>query len=244
MPVFPYSLIEPERPRLGLIVLQSDETLENDFRRLIPRHVSLLVNRIPSGVDVTPESLGAMREHMTASAGLFPRGYRFDAIGYGCTSGTAEIGADSVSQMVKQGCETRHVTDPLTALIAACQSSGVKRLAILSPYVEVVSDKLRQRLADAGIETPAFGTFAEPAEARVARIADEDIVAAGGSLAHGADVDALFLSCTNLRTLNVIRPLMATLSMPVFSSNLVLAWHLLQLTQAAQVPDRPTGLLE
>ncbi|MEY8838026.1 Asp/Glu racemase, partial [Cribrihabitans sp. XS_ASV171] len=183
---FAYSLIAPARPRLGVIVLQADETLENEFRRLIPHDASLLANRIPSGLEVTPESLGEMRNHMTAAAGLFPHGYDFDAVGYGCTSGTAEIGAEAVAQMVHAGCSTRHVTDPLTALIAACRTCGVQRMAILSPYIEIVSDRLRRRLADAGIETPKFGTFAEPAEARVARIADEDIVAAGRSLAHGA----------------------------------------------------------
>ncbi len=241
---FAYSLITPARPRLGVIVLQADETLENEFRHLIPEGASLLTSRIPSGLEVTPESLGEMRNHMTAAAALFPHGYDFDAVAYACTSGAAELGSADVVEMIRAGCVTRHVTDPLTALVAACHACKVERLAILSPYIEVVSDRIRQRLADAGIETPVFGTFAEPAEARVARIADEDIISAGRSLAHEAGVDALFLSCTNLRTMDVIRPLQATLAMPVFSSNLVLAWHLLRLTMGEDAPERPAGLLE
>jgi maleate isomerase len=53
-------------------------------------------------------------------------------------------------------------------------------------------------------------------------------------------VDGLFLSCTNLRTLDVIAPLEEKLKMPVLSSNLVLAWHL---SQIAGQPFLGTGKL-
>jgi len=43
---------------LGLIVLHPDETIEHDFRRLLPLDdVSLYVSRIPSGPEVSGDSL-------------------------------------------------------------------------------------------------------------------------------------------------------------------------------------------
>ena len=89
---FSYALEGRRATRLGLIVLQSDETIEVDFRRLLPAAAKLLVSRVPSGTEVTPETLGAMEGRLTEAASLFPRGLAFDALGYGCTSAAAQIG--------------------------------------------------------------------------------------------------------------------------------------------------------
>ena len=42
-------------------------------------------------------------------------------------------------------------------------------------------------------------------------------------------IEALFLSCTNLRSLEVIREVEEILGMPVTSSNHAMAWHTLRL---------------
>ena len=226
---FAYRLDTRRRPTLGLVVLRSDETIETDFRRLMPPSVEWLAKRVPAAPEVSSASLAAMEDHLTGAAALFPQGMRFDAIGYGCTSGTAQIGAGRVADLIGHGAETAAVTEPVSALIAACKSLGLSRLAILSPYVAQVSERLRQVLNDQGIATPVLGSFNVAEEAAVARIDGASIVAAAESLMQGAAVDALFLSCTNLRTLDVIDALEARLEKPVLTSNQVLAWHMLQL---------------
>ena len=227
MDAFRYTRATDTRRKLGLIALQADESIEDDMRRLLPRGVSLLVSRVPSGVDVTPDSLRAMAEHLTAAATLFPRGLRFDAVGYGCTSGTSQIGAARIAALVGEGTDTHFVTQPVSALVAVCRSTGVKRLAVLSPYVASVSEGLREALFAQGIDTPVLGSFAEPNEALVVSIDGPSIMAAATALVKDSQVDALFLSCTNLRTLDVIAPLERAIDMPVLSSNLVLAWHMM-----------------
>ena len=226
---FPYTRAADPRPKLGVIALQADRTLEDDMRRLLPREVSLLVSRVPSGLDVTPDTLAAMEGHLSTSAALFPEGHAFDAVGYGCTSGTAQIGAVQVAAKVRAGAQAHAVTEPVSALIAACAALTIQRIAILSPYVVSVSDCLRAVLQDAGIATPTLGSFDEAEEAAVSQIDAPSILAAAETLMRGAEVEALFLSCTNLRTLDVITPLEATLGCPVLSSNLVLAWDMLRL---------------
>lgn len=84
-------------------------------------------------------------------------------------------------------------------------------------------------LADAGVLTPVFGSFDEAEEARVVRIDSASVYAAAVDLMQDAEVDGLFLSCTNLRTLDVIKPLEEVLGLPVLSSNLVMGWHLASL---------------
>jgi maleate isomerase len=229
---FSYSLQQQDtRPRqLGLIVLETDETIERDLRRLAPATVDLLVSRIPFATDVSPETLKAMDAHITASAALLPRAARFAATGYGCTSATAQIGPTRITELVQDGCSTDAVTEPVSALVAACEALGVSRLAFLSPYVEDVSARLRSVLRERGISAAAVGTFDEPDDSRVARIDPGSSIAAARDLVAGSDADAIFLSCTNLQTLDIIAPLEAELGIPVLSSNLVLAWHMLRLS--------------
>jgi maleate isomerase len=93
--------------------------------------------------------------------------------------------------------------------------------------VEPVSDQLRQTLAIDGIKTPVFGSFNEAKEANVSRISGPSLIDAAHRLAEqDKSIKGIFLSCTNLRTLEVIAPLEAETGLPVLSSNLVLAWHM------------------
>ncbi|MEM7471761.1 MAG: aspartate/glutamate racemase family protein [Pseudomonadota bacterium] len=234
---FSYSEAAQNWPRLGLIVLQSDETIEQEFRTMFPPEAALFTSRIESGMEVSADSLAAMEARLSGAAGLFPRGMGFDVIGYGCTSGTAQIGADRIAELIRAGAPATHVTEPISALTAACYSLGLKRLAVLSPYVEEVSDRLREVLAGRGVETPVFGSFAEPEEAKVARIDTRSIVEAGQSLVEGESLDGLFLSCTNLRSLPAIAQLEAATGLPVLSSNQVLAWHIATLSGNALSGD-------
>lgn len=217
------------RATLGLIVLQSDETVEHDLHRLLPTEgVSLMVSRVPSGLEVTGETLAEMEGHLTEAAAIFPRPARFHAVGYACTSGSAVIGPEVATANVRAGCATEQVTNPVSALVAACGALGVTRLGLLSPYVKEVSETPRRVLADKDITTPVFGSFDESREEAVARIDGPSIVAAACDLAAKGGVQALFLSCTNLRTLDVIDRIEAETGLPVLSSNLVLAWHMAQ----------------
>ncbi len=226
MPVFP-----DHRPRqIGLIVLQSDETLEHDMRILLPRTVEYLVTRVPSGQSVTPDNLQSMDAALTQAASLFPVGAKLAAVAYGCTSGTAQIGADRIAALVQAGVSTPAVTEPVSALIAACRTLQVTRIGLVSPYIATVSDRLRMVLADAGITVTRFTSFDEPVEEKVVRIPPDVIMQAAIDVGQNFDCEAVFLSCTNLRTLDVIERVEAQINKPVLSSNQVLAWHLGEVT--------------
>jgi maleate isomerase len=222
MRTFPYTLLEERLPTIGLIVLQADETIETDFRVAFPpEEAQVFVSRIASGADVTPETLAAMEADMTRAASLLPD-IAFDTVAYACTSGTSVIGAETVHVKVRAGCQTTHVTDPVTALTAACRKRGISRLAFLSPYREDVNTTLREVLAREGIETPIFGSFDEMQEKKVARIDTASIVDAAIDLVQGEEVEAIFLSCTNLKTREAIPFIETKTGLAAMSSNSVL----------------------
>ena len=225
----PYTLEEVRPTQLGLIVLQTDETIERDFRVLMPKDVELLVSRVPSGAEVTPETLRSMEGHLTGAASLLPEAAVLAAIGYGCTSGTSQIGAGRVAELIRAGAATAHVTEPVSALLAACRHLGVRRLGIVSPYEARVSARLCEVLEENGVTVGAFASFDEAEEARVARISGASIVAAVTEEADLDGMDAVFLSCTNLRAVDRVGEIEDRIDLPVLTSNQVLAWHMLRL---------------
>ena len=243
---FSYDLIGPigTAATLGLIVLQVDETIEQDFRRLFPaRDVALHITRIPSGDELTPDTIAAMALALPAAASLLPPAAAFGAVGYACTSGTTLIGADRVRELVSGAVRTRHVANPLSASIAALQAVGARRVGIVSPYIDSVAVPIRRAFEAAGFDVPATLSFGEEIEARVARIDPVSILKAGQAVAAQAPVDAVFLSCTNLRTLDIIDPLERALGIPVISSNQALAWHMARQTGAPLAADAPGHLM-
>ncbi len=149
-------------------------------------------------------------------------------IGYACTSGATALGERKVTDLVTETQPGALVTNPLTALKAACRALGIKRLGLVSPYVAAVSQSLRDALAADGIETTAFGTFDQKEERVVARIATASILAALHEVAAG-DCEAVFASCTNLRAVEVLAQAERETGKPMLASNQVLAWHMLRL---------------
>lgn len=225
----PYTLISDLPKRIGLVVLQSDETLEHDMRRLLPTNVDMLVTRVPSSLTVTPASLRAMAPELTHAASLLPRAGDFAAVGYGCTSAAAHIGAASIAARIKAGVQTENVTEPVSALIAACKHLNASNVGLISPYTADVSDQLIHVLQAADISVCDFASFEEPVEERVVRISPDALQSAAIQMGRNTDCDAIFLSCTNLRTLDVIASIEDVIGKPVLSSNQVLAWHLGQI---------------
>lgn len=223
---FDYNLIsrDEKKPAIGLIVLQSDETIEREFRMYFsPHDYDLYVSRVPSAETVSAENLAKMTGEITRAAKLFPRSIIFDVVAYGCTSGTSVIGVEKVDDLIRAGCNCAAVSNPASALIWACREGGIKRLGFLSPYVEEVSNVLRDLLRDEGIETQVFGSFEEPLETNVAHIDGPSLINAALQLSDPQKIDGLFLSCTNLRTIDVLEEIELQSGLPCLSSNFVLA---------------------
>ena len=227
-----YDLHRPEDEPLGLglIVLQADETIEPDFRRLMPQEgLRLLHNRIPSPASITAESLPEMAKSMTATAALFPPGSNLSVIGYACTSGTAAMGEATVERLVREGFPGVVVTNPLSALKAALSALNLNRIAVVNPYIGEVAERLCDALSEEGAEVTATGSFRQMEDRLVARIEPESIFEAVLKVGRNSDCEGIVVSCTNLRAVEVMQRAEAALGKPVLVSNQALAWHMLRL---------------
>jgi maleate isomerase len=233
MKTLDYQLTGPigERATLGLVALQSDESVEPELQSVFRQDgVALYTTRIESDAEVTPETLKTMEVKLPNSVALLPPSLDFDVIGYACTSGATIIGPDRISELIYSASNAKQATNPLTALIDTCQTHNVKSLGFISPYIDSVSLPMRRYLHEkAGIEIADFASFNESTEAKVARIDPKSILDAAIEIGSSCDCDAVFLSCTNLRTFSILDAASAKLNKPVWSSNSVLARHMSKL---------------
>jgi Maleate cis-trans isomerase len=118
------------------------------------------------------------------------------------------------------------------ALIEALELLGVSRLGIATPYVEPVTRRLVGFLAEHGVRTVSCEglgllghiwrvTYTEVVE--IVRAVDSD------------EAQALFISCTNLPTYDLIEPLEQALGKPVLTANQVTMWAALKAMGRAAV---------
>lgn len=213
--------------RLGLIVLSTDESLEHEMGQIAQGRVNMLHSRIPSIPEVTPETLRVMSGHMTGVAELLPQGLA--ALGYGCTSGSVMIGGDEVARLIQLAHPGVPVTNPMQAVIKGLKALGAQKIALVSPYLPSVTAPMRAHMADHGIEVIHEISFGEGDDRRVARISEASTRAAMLEAGRAKGVEAVFSSCTNLRSFGVIEAVEAALDLPVISSNLALGWDLMRL---------------
>ena len=217
--------------KIGLIVLQTDQTLEDELRQMLAIDgVACYHSRIANAMHVTPQTLAQMQTDLPIAARLLPQAFAFDAIGYGCTSGATIIGEAQVAQLILVEHPAAKVSNPLTACKAACETLKLNNIALLTPYSPHVTQALSDNLNASGINVCRTGYFDIEDDFTVGRVDASSIFNAIVALGAHAECDGVFVSCTSLRVANIIHKAEQQLGKPVISSNQALAWHLLRLS--------------
>ena len=234
------------RARIGLVVLENDQTVEAELTTLWPEGVAAFVTRIPMEDRVTAETLLAMEARIPEAAGLLPAVMGFNVIGYGCTSAATLIGEERVEAALHRAHPDVPNTNPISAVLAAMKALRAHRIAVITPYNADVTTGIVNLLEDRGLEVAATGSVLEESDATVARItqtavadAVREMVANCVGPSEAGGLDAVFVSCTSLRAYGVAADLEAELGVSVVSSNLAFGWHLLRL---AGISDELSGL--
>jgi len=101
----------------------------------------------------------------------------------------------------------------------------VRRLAVGTPYDEQVTGRLAEFLQEAAVEVVSVAYLGMRGD--VDRVTPDSLTKLTVT-ADNADADAVFLSCTNLPTFDVLIDLEARLGKPVLSANQVTMWSSLR----------------
>jgi len=221
--------IEPKfkkesNPRIGLLALSTDFTIERDFQSICHNlPINLFVNRIHNENPLTKENLLKMYDQLESITEKILPGEKINTVAYGCTSGTIAIGEDKVKekiQLAKPGC---HVTTPITSAIKAFNKMNVKKIAVFTPYPESVNKTISEYLIKKNINVTSFSTFNLDLDVDFARV-DPKYLSEILTKLNINDADALFVSCTALPALEILDDVEKKINKPVFSSNQTLIW--------------------
>ena len=222
------------RARFGILVPFTNTNLEPDMALLRPRGASMHFARL-GGYD-QDEIPDADQMHGLGAADLdeplrLLQGVRPDVVLYGCTSATLTHGPEfdrALARRIKAGSGAETVT-AAGALVHALRSLGVTRIGFASPYVAAINDMAIAFLAETGVETVARSEVEEALDNYGQGELDPDAVFDLGLAADHPEAQALVLSCTDMRSVEIIARLEEATGKPVVTSNQAMMFQAMQL---------------
>lgn len=212
--------------RVGIILPSVNTTLEPDYAWLAPPGLSFHVSRVMLR-ETTPEGLRAMNAGVAAAADLIAS-VTPDVVAYACTSGSFVDGVDALArQMVdireRTGCP---VVATSQAMVEALQTLAIERVALATPYLDTVNVAERAFLVAHDVDVVAMRGLGLSGKA--IREVPPERVADLVRITDSPRAQAIFVSCTDLRALEVADALERELGKPILTSNQVTLWAILR----------------
>ncbi|MCH9674454.1 MAG: aspartate/glutamate racemase family protein, partial [Gammaproteobacteria bacterium] len=213
------------RARIGLLVPAINTIMEPEMWRTAPPHVTIHSARIAGGREGTPDELQSMEvesQHACARVAMTEP----HAIVYACTSGSFFEGRQWNERIGAKLTEIAGVPAITTAgaMAAALTARKVRRVAVVTPYVELTNARLTAFLAEHQIEVTRLGTFDMLDMFDHAKIQPHDVYEQVKKTITG-DEDAVFIACTQVRALEVVELLERDLNIPVMSAVQATIWQ-------------------
>ena len=222
--------LEDKLPEIGIgIVVPHDFVLDRELWGFVPRNVTLHITRTSyRDLEVSAEMAEWVSDDLEVAAAVRQLELAMpQAVTYACTSGSYVQGPAGEAQlraaMESAGAPTASTTSG--ALLAACAALEVRRVAIATPYDADLTLRLESFLDAAGVEVVGAAYLDLR---RDIFMVDNDTVIDLMVKADSPAAEAVFVSCTNLRTFDAIEPLEERLGKPVLTANQVTMWAALQ----------------
>jgi maleate isomerase len=210
------------------VVAPYDLALDRELWRWVPDDVSLHITRMP----YAPLAVSTEMALHISDPELVARGVTdIQAVSplvaaYACTSGSFVGGlageAALVAAMIDAGAPAAVTTSG--ALLTALRHLDLTKIATATPYTADLTAGLSVFLAEAGVQVVAASglgltsdIWTVPYDVTAGLVRDTDT----------DDAQAVFISCTNLPTYDLIAPLEAELGKPVLTANQVTIWSAL-----------------
>ncbi len=226
------------RARIGLIVPSPNKMSEPHFHRYAPDGVVTHTARLRMTgrhrmklAELTPHIAGAAA--MLADAGC-------DPIVFHCTANSMAEGVAAEQTIVRTISDATGVraTTTASATMAALKALGAGRIVLVSPYVRATHEHEIEFLTEAGIEIVAERNLGlDNSDAYVATPASMWLETLREL--QTAQADAYFVSCANIRAMEMLDEMEAMVGRPVLTSNQVALWHALRL---AGIDDPIAGI--
>jgi maleate cis-trans isomerase len=204
----------------------NNTTMEGELLAWLPVGSSCRTLRIPRGEGLLgPAEIPAYVARALELAQRFDPGHT-DIVAYGCTA-AGFIGGparDAGIQRELAAITGKPVVTTANAMIEVLRFLGARRVAVVTPYLDAVNERLRAYLEQSGIAVTKLASFKAATTEELATITTLQITALARN-AMSADSDAIFIACSQLPTLAILDKLENEFGKPVWSSIRATAWH-------------------
>ena len=230
------------RARLGLLIPSCIIATEIDFNRIVPHGVTCHSHRFKfSGANSGEKAVVNLKkaDEQIEEAAEMLMDMRPSVL---CMTGTGVsfIGGHGYDreliEKMRRRCGTIPVTTTTTAVVNALTTLKARNIVIAMPYFEEISRTIVQFMEDSGFAV-RDAKWLDLGNSGIVALDDAEIYALVRS-ADTPEAEAIFVSCTNLHAVGIIRELEADLRKPVVTSNQASAWECLRL---AGVHERVSG---
>jgi len=213
---------------LGIATPQSNPVVEAEFSVLRPDGVGAIITRLTGTAEDPQHRFHQFLENLERSVSYFGES-RLDAFGFACTATAYSFGND---EAIALEATSARLDAPAISSAAAIRRAlallGVRRIALFSPYPDWLTEVSRAYWTSHGYDIVSWARMPDDTfdTVKIYGLTTEGLLAAATDLKVD-DADIILITGTGMATLPAIRPLFERVRKPVLSSNICLAWALL-----------------
>lgn len=215
------------RAQLGFILMSTDLACEADVFAMAPEGVGVHITRLKTEDRTTTETLAGHIVHMADAASRLQPDMRPDVICYGCTSGSIVNGEERVFEEIRKGAPWAVPMCIATGVVDALRELDARKIVVGTPYLDEINVAEAVFLDEKGFDVVdiqglnlktglEFGKVT-PGYWKEFAIEIDD-----------PEVDAIFLSCSGIRALDVIEEIETATGKPCITSNQAQFWSCLR----------------
>ena len=210
-----------EGKRVGLIVPSTNTVMEPDLYRNLPAGTTVHTSRMLLEGSVTIEAEELMLDVYLPECARQIGTLKPDVVVFGCTSAGALRGPAYEQELAGEiakatGAPTVTI---MGAVVDELNRLGVKSVSVLTPYSEEINDTIKESLETSGFSVPYINGMDVKGAFNIAAVSPEEIVEYVSKELEGVESDCLFVSCANLRSVDVLSEIREAAGRPVVTSN-------------------------
>lgn len=225
------------RARLGFILMSTDLACESDLFEMAPEGVAINITRLKTEDHTTNETLAHHIQGMADAASRIQPDTPPDVVCYCCTSGSIVIGEERIMGQIRKGAPHSKPMTLVTGVVDALRELDVKKLVIGTPYLDEINTLEAEFFHQNGFDILDFQGLNLADGISFGKIAPDYLCEFALSIDR-PDADAIFLSCSGIRSLEVAEKIEQMAGKPVITSNQAMMWSCLR---RAGVKDELTG---
>ncbi|MEP4928415.1 MAG: arylmalonate decarboxylase [Hyphomicrobiales bacterium] len=225
------------RAGLGFILMSTDLAAEQDFFTMAPEGVGVHITRLKTDDYTTPETLAQHIANMAEAAARLQPDMKPEVISYSCTSGSIVNGEDRVFEQIAKGAPWTQPMCLVTGVVDAMRELGARKIVVGTPYLDAINVAEAEFLVQKGFEVLDIQGLNLETGLEFGRVTPAYWKKFALEIDH-PQADAIFLSCSGIRSLEVIEEIEQAAGKPVITSNQAQFWSCLR---RAGITDQLTG---